>query len=529
MPKRKRSDYERPLPTDEETIPTTHEGEESTRSIAIHQKTIEQKIHHSRVLLKRALKTAKGFEQQKLGKRIKAARKGKGKGGKTQPTTQKGGQEKSGNNDNNNNEVERLEKEIEALKHVDLMDLATRHLNKLLLKNRALSGSKYFPPEIAREVEELAKVPVPTGPVANVCARMLNANPVKESVKEIVANLARLLGVEGGAEDGKSTVKETETLEEKKKVKESKAAVHGADQKPENDEEDSGEEDSERSPKDDSEDAVIHPSMLKNLAAKYLRNGGAVSSGESEDEDEDDERIAWSSEDGGEDDDEEDISDSEDDRPRGRSMSITPIPEDQLRKIEALEEEALDIDLSDDNEEEEEEEEEEVVSDSETSPPPSKKSEKSKAKKQTAPALAPTPTEPIKSSSFFPTLMTGYISGSDSDGASDASAQNKSKKSKKKGPPEKKIRKNRMGQQARRALAEKMYGTGANHIKKAKEEKEAKVKLKEEKRKAWEEKQTKAVHVSWQLKKKEKDEKDRIVKDMMAGKGAGAGKKIVFD
>ncbi|KAF3277312.1 hypothetical protein TWF970_005239 [Orbilia oligospora] len=496
MPKRKRSDYERPLPEDSYDNTTTDpSAEESTRSIAIQQSTISQKIHHSRTLLKRALKTAKGFEQQKLGKRIKAARKGK--------------DQKNGNKNKNKNnkkdgkegrkeedEVERLEKEIEALKHIDLAELATRHLNKLLVKNRPLSNSRYFPPEIAKEVEEQAKTPVPTGPVANVCARMLNANPVKESVKEIVGNLSRLLGIEGGNEDSGKPTKESEKVE--KKVKESKAVIHGADKELEDEEDDDSEEDdSESSSKDNSEDAVIHPSMLKSLAAKYLRNSGAVSSDESESEDEDDGRIAWSSEDDGEGEDEEDISESEDDRPRGH--------------------------LSD------EEEEGEEGSDSDVSSPPPKKSEKSKPKKQAAPALAPAPTGPIKSSSFLPTLMTGYISGSDSDAASDISAENKSRKSKKKGPPEKKIRKNRMGQQARRALAEKMYGTGANHVKKAKEEKEAKVKAKEDRKKAWEEKQTKAVHVSWQLKKKEKDEKDRIVKDMMAGKGAGAGKKIVFD
>ncbi|KAF3207231.1 hypothetical protein TWF192_005079 [Orbilia oligospora] len=515
MPKRKRSDYERPLPED-----SYDNAEESTRSIAIQQSTISQKIHHSRTLLKRALKTAKGFEQQKLGKRIKAARKGK-----DQKNTSKNNKKDGKEGRKEEDEVERLEKEIEALKHIDLAELATRHLNKLLVKNRPLSNSRYFPPEIAKEVEEQAKTPVPTGPVANVCARMLNANPVKESVKEIIGNLSRLLGIEGGNEDSGKPTKESEKAE--KKVKESKAVIHGADKEFEDEGDNSEEDDSEASSKDNSEDAVIHPSMLKNLAAKYLRNSGAVSSDEDEDEDDDDDRIAWSSEDDddgeGEDEDEEDISESEDDRPRGRSMSITPIPEDELRKIEALEDEALDINLSD------EEGEGEEGSDSDVSSPPPKKSEKSKPKKQAAPALAPAPTGPLKSSSFLPTLMTGYISGSDSDAASDISAENKSRKSKKKGPPEKKIRKNRMGQQARRALAEKMYGTGANHVKKAKEEKEAKVKAKEDRKKAWEEKQTKAVHVSWQLKKKEKDEKDRIVKDMMAGKGAGAGKKIVFD
>ncbi|KAK6536649.1 hypothetical protein TWF281_000873 [Arthrobotrys megalospora] len=508
MPKRKRTDYEHHS-IDTSTLPQydgeeATEGEESTRSIAIHQKTIEQKIHHSRILLKRALKTAKGFEQQKLGKRLKSARKGRLPSAAAKKSKDGGG----GNKKEKEDEVERLEKEVEALKHVDLGELAARHLNKVLLKNRTLSTLRYFPPEIAKEVEEHSKVPVATGPVANVCARMLNANPVKESVKEIIGNLGRFLGVEGETEDGGKSAKEVE--KPATRTIESKAVIHGADTKPKQDD---SEEEDEEDLEDDSEDAVIHPSMLKNLATKYLRDGGAISSDESDDLDG---RIASSEDEGG--DGEEDISDSEDDRPRGRSMSITPIPEDQLREIEALENEALDIDLSD----------EEAEGDSDIPSPPPEKPQKSKAKKQTAPAPALASTGPTKSSSFLPTLMTGYISGSDSDAASDISAKNKSKRAKK-GPPEKKVRKNRMGQAARRALAEKMYGSGANHVKKAKEEKEAKIKAKEEKQKAWEEKQNKAVHVSWQLKKKAKDEKDKIVKDMMAGKGGGVGKKIVFD
>ncbi|KAK6503178.1 hypothetical protein TWF481_008209 [Arthrobotrys musiformis] len=469
MPKRKRPHYQPPKEEVEE-----EEEEESPRSITLHQSTISQKIHHSRILLKRALKTAKGFEQQKLPKRLKAA-------AKSSPSS-----------------VERLQSEIEALKSIDLSDLANRHLNKLLLKNRALSSSKYFPPEISNEADEQSKLPVPTGPVANVCARMLNANPVKECIKEIIANLSNLLGIEEDTNPQKMEIQEKKPQEPKPTPKPAKSTPKEP-------------EDSEETSQGEEEDVVLHPSMLKNLAAKYLRNNGAVSSDESEGEDDD--RIAWSSEDSAsedeeeeEEEEEEEDSDSEDDRPRGRSMSITPIPEDQLRKLEQLEDEALDIQLSPEEEDSEGSEEEEE----EEEPP--------KPKKQPAPAPQ---TGPIKSSSFLPTLLTGYISGSDSD--TPPSPKHK------KGPPEKKIRKNRMGQQARRALAEKMYGTGANHVKKAKEEKEAKIKAKEDRRKAWEEKKTKAVHVSWQIKQKDKDEKTKIMKEMMAGKTAGAGKKIVFD
>ena len=62
--------------------------------------------------------------------------------------------------------------------------------------------------------------------------------------------------------------------------------------------------------------------------------------------------------------------------------------------------------------------------------------------------------KPTTKTTFLPTLASGYISGSDSESfTSDA------------GPAtEKHKRKNRMGQQARRTLAEQQYGAAANHL-----------------------------------------------------------------
>ena len=60
----------------------------------------------------------------------------------------------------------------------------------------------------------------------------------------------------------------------------------------------------------------------------------------------------------------------------------------------------------------------------------------------------------LKSTTFLPSLMMGgYLSGSDSDSVVDDEAADIQP------------RKNRMGQQARRALAEKKYGQRANHLK----------------------------------------------------------------
>jgi hypothetical protein len=60
MPKRKRAHYRR-----EEIDPT--------QEIELKKGELEKKLVHGRKVLNRVLKTAKGFERQKLGKRIKLA------------------------------------------------------------------------------------------------------------------------------------------------------------------------------------------------------------------------------------------------------------------------------------------------------------------------------------------------------------------------------------------------------------------------------------------------------------------------
>ncbi|KAJ6261200.1 hypothetical protein Dda_3868 [Drechslerella dactyloides] len=521
MPKRKRSDYEAAhraaaTATAEIESQVADDLAESARAVALQQQTVEHKIHHHRTVLKRALKTAKGFEQQKLGKRIKAARKGT-----SRPSAK--GKAKDGGN-----ELQRLEQELEALKDIDLPALAATYLTKTLLKNRQISSAKYFPPSLVREAEEHARRPPPTGPVANVCARLLNANPVRDAVKEIVQSLERLLNVDGDIEIGDIPAKEAyETKEEGDQVL-SKALVHGKDSGDaglESQPEAASESESEDMEILDNDDEVVHPSMLKNLAARYLSRK-KVGSSASEDEGEEPElrgRIAWSSDENDEnDEDDEDDGSHDDPEPylRGRSMSITPIPEDKLRELEIAEKSAydeLDISSSDSSDMSgDDDDDNDDDDDDEASPPPRKT------------PTAAIVTGPIKSSSFLPTLNTGYFSGSDSEASSSSTTRTKKAK---KGPPEKKLRKNRMGQQARRALAEKKFGTSANHIKKEREEKEAKARLKEQRRQAWEEQQAKPAHISWELKRRDKEAKERIVRDMMAGKtaGAGVGKKIVFD
>lgn len=139
-------------------------------------------------------------------------------------------------------------------------------------------------------------------------------------------------------------------------------------------------------------------------------------------------------------------------------------------------------------------------------------------------------------STFLPTLMSGYISGSDSD--IDASYY-KDKKGKKKGPAEPKERKNRMGQQARRALWEKKFGKNADHVKKEEAEqgrKKIERRIKQGKRgdgkkgHGAEKKKSMEVegplHPSWEAARKAKEQQAKVQEAVM---GKPMGKKIIFD
>ena len=103
---------------------------------------------------------------------------------------------------------------------------------------------------------------------------------------------------------------------------------------------------------------------------------------------------------------------------------------------------------------------------------------------------------------------------------------------------EKKERNNRMGQQARRALAERIHGKHAKHlIQKENEDKRSKLPgigardekemIKEEHRAKERKKLTDGVlHPSWEAARKAKEVKDAVLAEAMK---KPAGKKITFD
>lgn len=175
-----------------------------------------------------------------------------------------------------------------------------------------------------------------------------------------------------------------------------------------------------------------------------------------------------------------------------------------------------------------------AVSDEDSAPSkkPTTKAASAAPPKPAAPTKKPatktrTPAPP-ETSQFLPSLMAGYVSGGDSDADAEWYANNSTAK---RGPPEKKERKNRMGQQARRALWEKMYGQRASHVQQRAEkdaEKQAKREMREAARTGGGHKEKIAegpLHPSWEAARKAK-EKQAVVAAAMA---KPVGKKITFD
>lgn len=364
-----------------------------------------------------------------------------------------------------------------------------------MLKNRTISTSPYLPPFITTSTTSDTKAL--GSPVAkmNVAARLYNSNPVKEAMLESLHSIRLIMGIEDtSSEKALDNSKNENTNNLKDKTMKKKQEL--TQQFPGVEEDISGSDGDDESEflDSDSDDGIDKANAVMALEKSNQINGDAVSDATS-DEHSGDDRIALS-----------DV-DSDDDggvqlnTSRGRSMSITPISD---------------------------------ISDAEISRSPSLEPVATKPKSKIKSSFDDMPLAPPKASAFLPSLMSGYISGSSL--SSDSDNGRKSKKTK--GPPTKKIRKNRMGQQARRALAERKFGKEAKHIQAEELAREEKKRQKEKKQKAWTERQEKPVHPSWEAKRSAKDERAQVVKDMLkktsdkAGKSGpvvSLGKKIVFD
>ncbi|KAL7268298.1 hypothetical protein RUND412_009085 [Rhizina undulata] len=480
------------------------------RAIELARDAVQKKIVAGSKTLFRALKKGKGFEKQKLGKRIKAARE-KGK-----------------------SSVGKFEGELEALKDINLNRIAKEHLIRTLLKSKVVAVSVLLPPGLEKEVVKVEAEGEKALAVRNVVARLYNSNPVKEVMPKVIGGVKAAMGLGEPVESGKKgkgkkeaknvseveledqdvIEEETDVEEEKEKLSRTVLAVRGVPEQRGANEPFSGSEDEE-----DEEDGELDGDAT---AAGMEDVWEGFSDADSDAFNDFEKRLGGSD------------SESDDDlvtKQRGADSDWSGSEDEILESSSAESPPPKQTSTS----------KSKPNSNSKPNPPrsPPRSASPPPAKKQ-KPAKTAEPA--AKSFAFLPTLMSGYVSGSDSD--PDADYYKKTKK-KKNGPPEKAVRKNRMGQQARRALWMKKYGNEANHVKKEVEEKKQKGNNRREFRKNDKDgfgksggkdggregkemdkkKEEGPLHPSWEAARKAKD-RQKIVAEAMTKPVA---KKIVFD
>ncbi|KAH7410832.1 Bud-site selection protein [Cadophora sp. MPI-SDFR-AT-0126] len=366
MPKRKRS---------------TFDGT-GDRVLHMRKEDAQEKLTQSKKLLHKALKTAKGFQRQKLGNRLKIAKA-----------------------ENKSEDIVRINREIEALKSINLDQATDSYLHKTLLKIKRIAESDVLPEEVRKVAPRPDMSEEMITASNNVLSGMTNTKPVKDAMPQIITGMYIAMGIPPPAapNKGKGAKKE-----EVKGIL--KQPVIGAPRRTDMEDEDLEPETNEpkrqssneaawdgfESPGDeeDSEDEAMDSEAE---LARYDALLGGSSDEESFDEDEYAVERLHS-------------------QPRRRSLSISSASSESTAQITR-------------------------------SQSPDAKQRREKTSKPKVSVGAP------RGSTFLPSLNAGYWSGSESSASDFDDAP----------PP---VKKNRPGQMARRAIAEKKHGSGANHIKK---------------------------------------------------------------
>ncbi|KAK4201550.1 Bud-site selection protein [Triangularia verruculosa] len=382
----------------------------------------------------RAIKNAKGRERQRQSKRLKDA--------KSTP-------EKKA----------RIEKEIVVLNSLDLHQTAHAHLCSSLLRFKSIAEHEKLPTEIKNGVPKPDLTEEERAALHNVTSALYSHAAVKEVVTKALEDICKALGVPAPEKKGKrkekktgekdEEVKQLEGTKKPAKEKEDKKDKKEAKQKKSNEApiaEDEGEE-------EEDDDINCEIDVDENVVSRMADLLGSSS----EDEDDETEKLKLL---------------------KNRSKLKTPLPkhldpmeitsdeegddedgDDDLDPMEITDDEADDQERDEESDEfggfsdsnqssasddDSDEEEQSDFSSSSTRSPPPKKTKKA-------------PKVEVNGSTFLPSLMGGYISGSES--ASDVDI----------GP----TRKNRRGQRARQAIWEKKFKEQAKHLKKQQEKRDA--------------------------------------------------------
>ncbi|KAK4126845.1 Bud-site selection protein [Parathielavia appendiculata] len=363
-----------------------------------------------------ALKTAKGFERQRQSKRLH------------DPATDA-------------DKRARIENEVVVLKSLDLHQTAHAHLCSSLLKIKAVAESDRLPNEIKASVPKPDLTDEEKALLHNVTSSLFNRAEVRGVVEKAVEAVCRALGVP--------------VPEKRGKVKKDKEAKEGGKKAGKGDKVKDGAEEKEKKKiweKVDHIDQAVGGEVAdeEEKAISQLDQLLGLDSGEEKDEDEEvvlikgrtrkptraelDPMEITTDEEGDDEDDDEDLDPMEiTDEEEGAGSS-----EAEFNGFSDPDEEAQQSSASDDEDASDAEGSASSVSRS----PPAKRVATSK---KTTGGLKPT------DSTFLPSLMGGYISGSESASDVDVAPQS---------------RKNRRGQRARQAIWEKKYGNKAKHLQK---------------------------------------------------------------
>ncbi|KAF5982294.1 bud22 family [Fusarium coicis] len=342
----------------------------------------------------KALKAAKGLERQRYSKRL-----------------HEDGVEPD--------KKERLEREVMVLKSLDLHKTARAHLYSSILKVKDLAASTNLPEEIRTGVPKPELTPEEQAALHNVTSALYNRELVKQAITRAITTFCQALDVPlpGKAKRVRKSKKEekeeqpSDRIEEEPKAEAipGKEDVQASIEK----EDEVEEKESEFQGFSDHDDPVQEPEELDSedeaQEEKSMSKYDHLLGGSSDSEDEDD------------------FDDEKFERFKGKE------------KVNLDDISISGSDAAPELGSESEEEEEDLSVSASPSPPPAKKKSKDKATASARP----------RESTFLPTLMGGYISGSES--ASDVDVA-----------PAKK----RRGQRARQAIWEKKFGNKAKHLQK---------------------------------------------------------------
>ncbi|OIW24492.1 Bud-site selection protein [Coniochaeta ligniaria NRRL 30616] len=374
------------------------------------EETVEEQLAKFGQELHHALKLAKGFERQRQAKRLKDSK----------ATPEK---------------KERLQKEIVVLKSLDLHQAAHAHLCASLLKIKSVAAAPNLPTELKAgppkpDISEEERVAL-----HNVTSALYNRKEVKQVLDKAVPAICSTLGLEAPSKKGKGPAKDARKEKEdqpadRESVPREEPKVEKKAKKPVK------ETLPDEIPEDEAEAAI----------AKYeaLLGGSSEEDSGSEGDDEEDPMQITSDE--GEDDDgygDIDLDSEDGEEDSDDESSFGGFSSDEEEPVEVTGGAKLKVEQSVEDEDSDEEEDDD---DSDHSSAISRSPSPKRTKRKRAVA----DTGPTTGSTFLPSLMGGYISGSES--ASDVDIE----------PP----RKNRRGQRARQAIWEKKFKAEAKHLQK---------------------------------------------------------------